>query len=112
MLRNLENRYPNCIIATVYSAAGNCRNFKLHSLPSDDIDSNRTITIFIPPPQPPHSPTINFVRSFFSGARSASPNTIMAARTKAQEIIDGNAVAVFSKSYVETVLHGQKFNPD
>jgi hypothetical protein len=47
MLRNLENRYPNCIIATVYSAAGNCRNFKLHSLPSDDIDSNRTITIFI-----------------------------------------------------------------
>jgi hypothetical protein len=44
------------------------------------------------PPTTPPSPTINFIRSFFSGARSASPNTIMAARTKAQEIIDSNAV--------------------
>merc|ERR1711964_171423 len=45
------------------------------------------------------SPTINFIRTFFSGARSASPNTIMSAKTKAQEIIDSNSVAVFSKSY-------------
>lgn len=44
-------------------------------------------------------PTINFIRSIFAGARSASPNTVMAAKTKAQDIIDNNSVAVFSKSY-------------
>ena len=43
-------------------------------------------------------PNINFLRSFFT-ARPASPNTIMAAKTKAQDIIDNNSVAVFSKSY-------------
>ncbi|CAK1355303.1 Glutaredoxin [Cercospora beticola] len=43
--------------------------------------------------------TINFLRTFFTGARSASPNSVMAAKAKAQEIIDNNAVAVFSKSY-------------
>lgn len=40
------------------------------------------------------SPNINFLRSFFSGARAASPNTIMAAKTKAQDIIDNNAVGM------------------
>ena len=38
------------------------------------------------------SPTINFIRTFFSGARSASPNQIMSAKSKAQEIIDSNSV--------------------
>merc|ERR1711941_110788 len=44
------------------------------------------------------TPKTDFLRSFFGG-RSASPNTIMAAKTKAQDIIDNNSVAVFSKSY-------------
>merc|ERR1711915_161144 len=44
------------------------------------------------------TPKTDFLRSFFGG-RSASPDTIMAAKTKAQDIIDNNSVAVFSKSY-------------
>lgn len=40
---------------------------------------------------------MNFIRSFFT--RPASPNSIMAAKTKAQSIIDSNPVAIFSKSY-------------
>ncbi|RMY24451.1 hypothetical protein D0867_01374 [Hortaea werneckii] len=44
------------------------------------------------------TPKTDFLRSFFGG-RSASPNTIMAAKTKAQDIIDNNSVAVFSKSW-------------
>ncbi|TKA31032.1 hypothetical protein B0A50_02000 [Salinomyces thailandicus] len=44
------------------------------------------------------SPNTNFFRNFF-GRRPASPNTIMAAKTKAQDIIDNNSVAVFSKSW-------------
>ncbi|KAK8221353.1 thioredoxin-like protein, partial [Phyllosticta capitalensis] len=41
--------------------------------------------------------TIQFLRSFFT--RATSPATMSAAKTKAQTIIDENAVAVFSKSY-------------
>ena len=37
------------------------------------------------------TPKTDFLRSFFGG-RSASPNTIMAAKTKAQDIIDNNSV--------------------
>ncbi|KAI0470914.1 putative glutaredoxin [Xylariaceae sp. FL0804] len=40
---------------------------------------------------------MNFIRSFFSS--SVSPQAMANAKTKAQEIINGNAVAVFSKSY-------------
>ncbi|KAI0413068.1 putative glutaredoxin [Xylaria grammica] len=39
---------------------------------------------------------MNFLRQFFS---SPSPEAMSAARTRAQSIIDENAVAVFSKSY-------------
>jgi hypothetical protein len=48
----------------------------------------------LPTPQPP---TISFLRHFFT--RATSPGTMTAAKTKAQGIIDDNAVAVFSKSY-------------
>ncbi|KAI0117909.1 putative glutaredoxin [Nemania sp. FL0031] len=40
--------------------------------------------------------SMNFIRRFFS---SPSPEAMSAAKTKAQKIIDDNAVAVFSKSY-------------
>ncbi|KAI0532007.1 putative glutaredoxin [Xylaria digitata] len=39
---------------------------------------------------------MNFLRQIFS---STSPEAMSAAKTKAQSIIDENAVAVFSKSY-------------
>jgi len=42
---------------------------------------------------------MNFLRSFFTTARASSPTRIMAAKTKAQGIIDENPVVVFSKSY-------------
>jgi hypothetical protein len=45
--------------------------------------------------QTSNSPTTNFLRSFFTGARAASPNTIMAAKAKAQDIIDNNAVGMW-----------------
>nr|POE56453.1 glutaredoxin [Quercus suber] len=44
-------------------------------------------------------PITNFLRHIFSGARPTSPAAMSAAKTKAQAIIDDNAVAVFSKSY-------------
>ncbi|KAI8624760.1 putative glutaredoxin [Xylariaceae sp. FL1651] len=40
---------------------------------------------------------MNFIRQFFT--TSVSPEAMSAAKTKAQKIIDENAVAVFSKSY-------------
>merc|ERR1712093_312842 len=43
-------------------------------------------------------PTISFLRRFFS-TTTVNPGTMSAAKTKAQGIIDDNAVAVFSKSY-------------
>ncbi|KAI0870611.1 thioredoxin-like protein [Hypoxylon argillaceum] len=53
-----------------------------------------------PPPRPLRTssnlPSMNFIRQFFS---SPSPETMSAAKTKAQTIIDENAVALFSKSY-------------
>jgi thiol-disulfide isomerase/thioredoxin len=41
--------------------------------------------------------TISFLRSFFT--RAPSPATMSATKTKVQNIIDENPVAVFSKSY-------------
>ncbi|THV82350.1 hypothetical protein D6D27_08408, partial [Aureobasidium pullulans] len=46
---------------------------------------------------PHNSPIINFVRSFFT--RATSPASMSSAKAKAQNIIDQNGVAVFSKSY-------------
>ncbi|KAI1329086.1 putative glutaredoxin [Xylariaceae sp. FL0255] len=42
---------------------------------------------------------MNFIRQFFTFSSSVSPEAMSAAKTKAQKIIDENAVAVFSKSY-------------
>ncbi|KAI0490265.1 putative glutaredoxin [Xylaria cf. heliscus] len=42
------------------------------------------------------SPSMNFIRKFFS---SPSPEAMSAAKEKAQQIINENTVAVFSKSY-------------
>ncbi|KAF7977047.1 hypothetical protein HWV62_4818 [Athelia sp. TMB] len=44
-----------------------------------------------------HSPAISFLARFFGN--TASPVAMSAAKIKAQQIIDDNAVAVFSKSY-------------
>ncbi|KAI1126922.1 thioredoxin-like protein [Nemania abortiva] len=62
----------------------------------------RRLPLVLPPPRPLHrnrsSPfsSMNFIRQFFS---KPSPEAMSAAKTKAQKIIDDNAVAVFSKSY-------------
>jgi len=43
-------------------------------------------------------PIISFLRRFFNST-SVTPNAMSAAKVKAQQIIDENPVAVFSKSY-------------
>ena len=45
-------------------------------------------------------PTTNFIRQFFSGARAANPQSIMAAKSKAQDIIDNNAVGTQHRDLV------------
>ncbi|KAI3325223.1 putative glutaredoxin [Xylariaceae sp. AK1471] len=55
--------------------------------------------LLFPPPRPLHHNTssMNFIRKLFT--TSVSPEAMSAAKTKAQSIIDENAVAVFSKSW-------------
>lgn len=47
----------------------------------------------------PSPPTIYYFRRLFGSFAAASPATMSAAKTKAQGLIDNNAVVVFSKSY-------------
>ncbi|KAI1283496.1 putative glutaredoxin [Xylaria sp. FL0933] len=60
----------------------------------------RRLLLCRPPPRPlhlnPSYSSMNFLRSIFS---STSPEAMSAAKTKAETIIQENAVAVFSKSY-------------
>lgn len=46
-----------------------------------------------------HSPTIYYFRRLFGSFAAPSPAAMSAAKTKAQSLIDENAVVVFSKSY-------------
>ena len=54
----------------------------------------------------------SLIRRFFSSARSPSPTTMSATKTKVQSIIDEHPVAVFSKSYCPYCKHTKQLLSD